>query len=140
MDSFRHRLVINLFSNLSYTTVSGYSGLIASRADGSDRAYWEQSANTFTFAGETGDRVVRTFDAYGVQTGYQYITGADDVEQYDNAGRLQTITSRSGVVQTLAYDASGYLSTVTDSFDHQLAFAWTADHHVQGITLLIAAS
>jgi RHS repeat-associated protein len=67
-------------------------------------------------------------------TGWKLRTPDDDVEIYSSEGKLLSITSRSGVVQTLAYsDATtpvstapepGLLLTVTDSFGHQISFTY----------------
>jgi YD repeat-containing protein len=48
----------------------------------------------------------------------------DTREQYDASGRLQSITTRAGVVVTLGYDSSGRLSTATDSFGHKLTLTY----------------
>jgi YD repeat-containing protein len=53
-------------------------------------------------------------------SGFTVNDGNDNVEQYDATGKLLTVTSRSGVVQTMSYDGSGRLSGVSDSFGHQL--------------------
>jgi YD repeat-containing protein len=48
--------------------------------------------------------------------GYTLVDANDNTERYDSAGRLSSITSRAGLIQTLAYDGAGRLSTITDSF------------------------
>jgi YD repeat-containing protein len=57
-------------------------------------------------------------------SGYTLTDANDIVEAYDATGKLLSITSRPGVIQTMSYDTSGRLSTVTDSFGHQLALTY----------------
>jgi len=70
------------------------------------------------------------------QTGSGYtLTDADDtVEAYDTSGRLMSITSRAGVVQTMSYDTSGRLSTVTDSFGHQITLGYDTQNRLSTVT------
>lgn len=63
-------------------------------------------------------------------SGFTVTDGNDNVEQYDTNGKLLTVTSRSGVVQTMNYDGSGRLSGVSDSFGHQLNFSYDAQGHL----------
>jgi YD repeat-containing protein len=57
-------------------------------------------------------------------SGFAITDSNDNVEQYDTNGKLLSITSRSGVAQTMSYDGSGRLSNVSDSFGHQLNFGY----------------
>ncbi len=53
------------------------------------------------------------------------LTDANDAQEvYDSAGRLQTITTRAGYQQTLAYDGNDDLQSVTDTFGRQLLFTF----------------
>jgi RHS repeat-associated protein len=54
-------------------------------------------------------------------SGYTLTDDQDNVETYDGGGVLQSITNRSGVVQTVSYDSNGLLSGVTDSFGNALS-------------------
>lgn len=77
------------------------------------------------------DRLVSQTSGTGVITGWQYTTASNEVETFNAAGKLTSITSRTGFAQTLAYDAKGRLATVTDSFGRRLAFTYdTADRIV----------
>jgi RHS repeat-associated protein len=61
-----------------------------------------------------------------------------DVEHYDSAGRLVTITGRNGRVTTLAYGGNGKLSTVTGPFGHAITLAYMAygaDQLLTSVTL-----
>lgn len=58
--------------------------------------------------------------------GYSIIDENDTIENYDSTGKLLSITSRGGVVQTLSYDGAGRLSNIVDSFGHSytLTYDW----------------
>jgi RHS repeat-associated protein len=53
-------------------------------------------------------------------SGFTLTDDDDNIETYNTAGVLQSITSRSGVVQQLAYDTNGLFQSVTDSFGNSL--------------------
>jgi len=67
-------------------------------------------------------------------SGFIVIDGNDNVEQYDTTGKLLSVTSRTGVVQTMSYDSDGRLSSVSDSFGHQLNFSYDAQGHLSTVT------
>lgn len=67
-------------------------------------------------------------------TGYLLTDANDTVESYDANGKLQSITNRNGVVQTLSYDSSGRLSSVTDNFGHSLSLSYDSDNHLLLVT------
>ena len=71
-------------------------------------------------------------------SGFALTDANDNVEYFDANGKLQTVTSRGGVVQTAAYDSSGRLSSVTDSFGQ--TFSLTYDTQGRLVTLTDAAS
>ena len=66
--------------------------------------------------------------------GYKLIDNSDNVELYDAVGKLLSVTSRGGVVQTTGYDSSGRLSTVTDSFGHSLTLTYDAQGRLSTVT------
>ncbi len=67
-------------------------------------------------------------------SGFTVTDSNDNIEQYDANGRLLSVTSRSGVVQTMNYDTSGLLSNVNDSFGHQLTFTYDTQGHLFTVT------
>lgn len=67
--------------------------------------------------------------------GFTLTDDDDTVETYNANGVLQSITRRSGVVQTLSYDSQGHLSSVTDSFGHSLAIGRTNGGQIASITI-----
>jgi YD repeat-containing protein len=77
-------------------------------------------------------RLVEVNNGQGIRTGWTLTDADDSVEYYDATGRLQSITSRTGVVQTMAYNGSGQLTTVTDSFGRTLTFTYYASNAATG--------
>jgi YD repeat-containing protein len=67
-------------------------------------------------------------------SGFVLTDGADNTEQYDTTGKLLSVTSRAGVVQTMGYDGSGRLVGVTDNFGHQLTLGYDAQNHLISVT------
>jgi YD repeat-containing protein len=91
--------------------------------------------------GDVTDKLARQVDSAGNTTGWQYLVAADQsLETFDAGGKLLSITSREGLIQTLNYsDAStattiapqlGLLIRVTDSFGHQLNFFYDSSSRV----------
>jgi YD repeat-containing protein len=66
--------------------------------------------------------------------GWQYTIANDSVELYDAAGKLQSITNRTGLTQTLTYAADGKLQTDTDSNGRQLIFEYDASGNISTLT------
>ncbi len=93
---------------------------------------------------DVADRLTELKDVNGVRTGWQYTVAADDsVEAYNAAGKLLTITDRTGRTQTLTYDlplASGgdddpkTLDVVTDDTGRQLVFTYDAYKRIATVT------
>lgn len=57
-------------------------------------------------------------------SGYKLVDSNDNVELYNTAGKLVSVTSKGGVVQTTGYDSTGRLSTITDSFGRSLTLTY----------------
>src|SRR3569833_3977144 len=68
-------------------------------------------------------------------TGFTLTDEQDNVETYNSAGVLQTITSRSGVIQTRSYDSGGRLSSVEDSFGNALMLSRNAGNQIASVAL-----
>ncbi len=117
-----------------YDAQGQYPGLWAFRPDGSVLGFLEQADGSFKYAGELADRVEREFVG-GTPVGWKYVTGREDIERYDLAGRLVSITGRGGIAQTLSYGANGLPDSVTDSFGNQLQFVWNSSRQLQALTL-----
>lgn len=69
-----------------------------------------------------------------IGNGYTITDANNDVETYNSSGVLQSIRSRSGVIQTITYDGMGRLSAVTDSFGHRLTFGYDAQNRLTTVT------
>ena len=67
-------------------------------------------------------------------SGFAITDEDDNVESYDANGVLQSITTRAGVVQSLAYDSNGRLSSVTDSFGNTLSFSRNSTGNIATVT------
>jgi YD repeat-containing protein len=59
-------------------------------------------------------------------SGFTVTDDQDTVETYNAAGVLQSITSRAGVMQTIAYDANGLFQAATHSFGNSISVARNA--------------
>jgi YD repeat-containing protein len=68
-------------------------------------------------------------------SGFTVTDDDDNVEVYNSVGVLQSINSRSGIVQTIAYDTNGLFLSVTDSFGHSLTVTRNTVNSISGITL-----
>jgi RHS repeat-associated protein len=66
-------------------------------------------------------------------SGYQLIDDDDNVEIYNSTGQLVSVTTRGGVVETMGYDTSNRLHTVTDSFAHQLTLAYNSSSQLTSV-------
>ena len=67
-------------------------------------------------------------------SGFTITDANDNTEQYNANGKLLSISSRAGVVQTMNYDASGRLSSVTDNFGHQLTLSYGTQNRLISVT------
>jgi YD repeat-containing protein len=67
-------------------------------------------------------------------SGYRLTDANDNIEVYDGTGRLLSVTSRAGVVQTLSYDGSGRLSAVTDTFGHSLSLSYDSQGRLSSVS------
>jgi YD repeat-containing protein len=75
-----------------------------------------------------------TLQMQQTSSGFTLTDPSDTVEAYDSTGRLLTVTSRAGVVQTMNYDTSARLSTVTDNFGHKLTLSYDSQGRLSSVT------
>ncbi|MDH5255592.1 MAG: DUF6531 domain-containing protein, partial [Gammaproteobacteria bacterium] len=88
-----------------------------------------QSAGVYAGDADNKSRLVEIRDAGNVRIGWDYVDGDTEArERYDLGGRLTSITSRAGLVHTLAYGPDGRLATVSDPLGRALTFT----HDAQG--------
>jgi RHS repeat-associated protein len=117
------------FQRLSASSGLNSSEVHAVRPDGDIITFTAtipgSTSTQYTAQGELKDRLTVALNGSGAFVGWRYVTPDDDQELYNTSGRLLTITSHAGVMQTLAYSSGApRLTSVTDSFGHQLTFQW----------------
>jgi YD repeat-containing protein len=115
---------------LVVTTAGGVTKATIYRPQGKGVAFTQQGSNWVGL----GTTVERLQSVTSPVTGWEFISADDEVELYDAAGKLLSIRSRQGVVQTMTYDTSGRLAEVTDSFGYKLVLAYNASNLVASMT------
>jgi RHS repeat-associated protein len=93
------------------------------RPDGSVEKYVADGADWVAEA-DNANRLSATRDAQGQVTGWRRDDADGGYELFNAAGDVVTIARRSGLAQTLAYDADGRLLRVRDPQGRELAFAY----------------
>jgi RHS repeat-associated protein len=101
---------------------TSYNIVLVRRDDGQAFTF-QLSGTSYTSDPDVNSKLERLTTA-GVPTGWRYTDEENTVELYNAAGRLTSITTRSGLAQTLAYDVAGNLASVTDSFGKQLILGY----------------
>lgn len=93
------------------------------RNDGAEFEYRKISGN---WVSQSGDDVEYRITDSGTGSAQQFaVTTLDDtVETYNNAGRLMEVRYKNGYTQTLSYNASNQLETVTDNQGRALNFVF----------------
>lgn len=77
-------------------------------------------------AGDTVTSLVRMTDGSGQLSGWQYTNDRNELETYDAVGKLLSIRSRSGWLQTMHYNGNDLLDSVTDSAGRTLRISYDA--------------
>lgn len=121
-----NRLGANWRSNYDrLATINGGHQTIVIRPDGQQLVFNSTDAVHFSPDTDTDMTLVRG------GTGWTLTDHDDNVEFFNTITSttppLTTITKRNGYVQTLAYNANGYLATVTDSYSRVLTFTYNTD-------------
>jgi RHS repeat-associated protein len=99
------------------------------RPDGTVQAFLPSGAEMHNVVGGAAARLERVTSG---PAAWKLTTAERDVEFYDTAGRLQSVTSRTGLTHMLAYDAGGRLTAVSDSFGATMTFVRDADGRLGG--------
>ncbi len=94
--------------------------MVAFRAEGRSVRFTE--AGGLYVADGTGKEKLERITSPSL--GWKLTNADDEVEMYDDSGRLLSIADRAGLTHTVAYGANGRIATVTDSFGRALTFAW----------------
>lgn len=101
---------------LYFVTGNSQVLVIQQRADGSIRSFAPDGQELGNIDG--GAATLQEVSG----TGWDLTLANHDVERYNTAGLLTSITTRAGMVTTMSYDSCGLLSTVTGAFGHTLTF------------------
>lgn len=97
--------------------------------------YFKSTVGGYVSEADSADRLTQLTDGLGAVTGWTYYDArTEDTESYNAQGRLNTIMSRKGVVQSLSYDANGLLLQVADSFGRTLSFTYDANNRIATMT------
>jgi YD repeat-containing protein len=102
-------------------------GLDATRDDGQLVSFW-LNGSAFVAPASTALTLQQTGG------GYTLTDENDNLEVYDSTGKLFSITTRAGVVQTMGYDSSARLSSVTDSFGHRLTLNYDSQGRLSTVS------
>jgi YD repeat-containing protein len=115
------------------------------RNDGKLLNFTWVSGTTYKANADITDSLSIQTNAQGEMIAWLFTVGADQsIERYDTNGKLLSITSREGWVQTLSYSdlntpvavapQPGLLLNVTDQFGHQLNFTYDSSGRVIQMT------
>ena len=66
--------------------------------------------------------------------GWQYSNDRDEVETYDNAGRLIQLATRPGIAFDYTYNASNDVATVSTNLGESLSYTYDGDRRITAIT------
>lgn len=124
--SYSRRILLEDINGLIYHFVR------VKRDDGQELTF-QYSNGTYTSEVDVNSRLERR-NVSGQFAGWRYTDTDDSVELYDTAGRLESVTSRSGLRHVISRDASGRLQSVTDSFGRQLTLSYDASGNIASMT------
>jgi RHS repeat-associated protein len=122
---------------------SAYTNAVAVRGDGIVK-YFAADGREVLNKGTSREFLETLTDGSGGLLGWRYRTAGNEVEEYDAEGKLLSITSPEGLMQTLEYsDAStpasiagipGLLIKVTDAFNRSLDFTYDGRNRIVSVT------
>lgn len=95
------------------------------RADGRIDSFWLKNG-IWTPDPDVTSTLTLLTDTEGTPVNWQVVNADDSVEVYALSGPLLSITTRSGLQTTLAYNSSNQLMTVTGPFGHTLTFTYNS--------------
>ena len=123
--SWNHPFQRSLYVNPQTITATRYDG---------KTAYFRLIDSVWINQQAGGDRITQATDGAGNQTGWRLITSDDEIETYNTAGKLLSISSRDGRTKTLSYDANNRLISVTDDVGRSLNFTYDGSSRIQAMT------
>jgi YD repeat-containing protein len=126
-------------------TINGANVLVMKRPSGVAYIYVINGSTYTSQDADVVDQLSANLNTSGTKIGWKYYVANDNsTEVYDNAGKLLTITSRTGVVQTLTYSDSttpatvapsaNMLLSVVDSFGRKLSFVYDSNGRIATMT------
>jgi len=92
----------------------------------------KEPSGDFTWTSADGSRLL--FNAQGSLVSTTDAVGTSTTYEYDDAGRLTTITGPTGGVTTLAYNGQGHLATITDPAGRATSMTIDDDGNLTKIT------
>jgi YD repeat-containing protein len=126
-------------------TINGVNVLVMKRPSGVTYIYVVNGSTYTSQDADVVDQLSANLNTSGTKIGWKYYVANDNsTEVYDNAGKLLTITSRTGVVQTLTYSNSStpatiapnsnMLLSVMDSFARKLSVVYDSNGRIATMT------
>jgi RHS repeat-associated protein len=110
----------NVRHSLTISTLStGQIVVRVTRGDGQVVVFWNNSGS-FASEPDVVDKLVQL----PAGAGWKLTTANDDVEIFNAAGQLQTVTNRAGLKHTYTYGAVGEILSVADDFGHAIQFTF----------------
>jgi YD repeat-containing protein len=85
--------------------------------------------NNYTAEADISDRLYRESTV-----GFRFESATNQIERYDNAGRLISLVNAQGLIQSFSYDAQNRLVAVTDHVGRTLIFAYDAQNRIATLT------
>lgn len=116
------------------SVVAGGGSITVTRADGRQDVFRKNAGGDYVSDADVTARLSALLDAANNQIGWRLTLPDDGSEDYNTAGRLIRLTTRTGRTTNLTYDASNRLTQVTGPFGHKLLFAYDASNRVSQMT------
>src|SRR6266516_1846629 len=121
-----------LGANWRHTYDRAVNAAVVFRPDG--KAF-EYDPSTLTSQPNITHKLEKLFSQPNTFSGWRFTNSDDDsVEIFNVNGKLLSITSRTGLVQTLSYDSFNRLSSVVDTYGRSLTFTYDAAWRVSTMT------
>jgi|GEM_PF-364664 len=107
----------------------------AIREDGRVESFTKSATGDWLSDADVVNQLSVIKDAANQPIGWQLLTRDDAVESYTLDGRLNSITTRSGMATSLSYDNQNRLSKVRGHFGYALSFAYNTSNQLSSISL-----
>ena len=109
---------------------------VSYRPSGRVLYFSQPTVGTFVPDVDIQDKLVALTDTNRKITGWKYTVAANEnIELYDSAGKLLSITNRAGLKQTFAYNSDNLLQAVTDPDGRQITFTYDAAKRISTATV-----